>query len=295
MVVHGRHGSVPAFLDRRGLTRPVPLSLRIGNVIGGWTQLAFGLLLFTTPFFWLFVMEADLPWLTFQGETQFVEGTVTSVDTTGGSENGQTVYAVHFDYLVERELPHSGISYSTGWAPPIGETVGVEYLVNHPSRARIEDMRLGMWGPAVLFILLFPAIGVGIAVFLIRRGLRRNRILRRGILTNARLLAIGTTNTTVNEKPVRALHFEFKDRSGKPSEAEVRTLDAEIFDESETYPILYDPQASSQALAVPLIELDFEFDEDGALEGRPIKGLLYLLLPTVLVIANGLFAVAWSF
>lgn len=277
----------------RELPRPIPWTLRAWNVFGGWSQLAFGFLLFVTPFFWLFVMEADLPWLTFRGEKQYVEGSVTAVDTTAGSENGQEVYAVHFDYLVERELPHSGVSYSTGWAPQVGETVGVEYLVNRPEKARIEEMRLGMWGPAVLFVLIFPAIALGIAWFLIRRALRTNRILRRGIRTDARLLAIGTTNTTVNGKPLRALHFEFKRRSGKPAEAEVRTLNARIFSEGETYPILYDPGAPAQALAIPLIELDYSTDDTGALKGRPLTALLSMLLPTVLVLANGLFAMAW--
>src|SRR5437763_5431769 len=107
--------------------RRVPLSLAMTTVLNAVAQLGFGVLGFSSIFFWTFVANADFSFLTFVGALGRATGTVTRVVDTNARQNRSTVSENHYQYSVAGR-PMEGVSYSTGRQVEPGQQVLVEYL-----------------------------------------------------------------------------------------------------------------------------------------------------------------------
>ena len=141
-------------------------------------------------------------------------GVVTGVESTQASENRRTIQANHYEYSVAGRT-FSGTSYSTGDTVAKGDRVTIEYTPGAPQRSRIAGQRRSMFSPVVLLVLIFPAIGLGVVIGATRWGSRRARLLSDGVFTTGHLVAKRPTNTTVNNRRVFELSFEFSARDGR--------------------------------------------------------------------------------
>jgi uncharacterized protein DUF3592 len=265
--------------------RHVPLSLRVLNYFNvfsliGWVFFGVGMI-----FFWVFAGNADLSVLTFRNH-EHAQGKVTKVDTTGASENHSRVMATHYEFSVAGATLQ-GKSYSTGATPDLGEEVPVEYDPDNPKRSRIEGMRRAIFGPWVFFVAIFPLVGLAIIIPTMLGGIKRNRLLREGMLTTGKLVSKTATNTTVNDRRVYELKFEFVSRDGRRSYATARTSITDRLQDEAEEPLLYDPNDVTRA---------FMLDElpsrpktiNGQMEGRPVAAALAVALPAFFLIAHGL-------
>jgi hypothetical protein len=263
--------------------RGVPLSLRVVNFFNvaaqiGWLVFGFGML-----FFWIFGAQADFSFVTFHvdGTTR---GHVTRVDDTGASENKRTVRALHYEYSVAgRTL--NGTSYATGGGASVGEEVPVEYDEGTPERSRIAGMRRTMFGPWAAVVTIFPAIGFVILYFATRSGIRRNRLLREGILTTGVLIRREPTNVTVNDRRVWALTFEFTDRNGQRREATARVSDTSRLEDEGHEPLLYDPNDPDKACLLDEAPSRPRL-ENGELVGRTAAAIGALIIPALFIGAH---------
>lgn len=265
--------------------RPVPFSLSITNVLNAVSQIGFGLLGFSSIFVWVFVANADYSFITFRGALGRATGTITRVVDTNAKENRSTVRANHFEYSVAGERLQ-GVSYSTGRQVEPGDKVLVEYLEREPQRARISGQRTGTFSPAVMFVLLFPTIGLILVIVGVRWGNKRARLLREGVFTTGVLKSKTATNTRVNNRRVYELIFEFTARDGRRCEAKARTsLTARLEDEREE-PLLYNPDKPEDATMLDDAGGRPQFDESGMLVGRPVAALFSMVLPALVIAAN---------
>ena len=135
--------------------RHVPLSLAVLNVFNGFSQIGWFVFGFGMIFFWAFAGNADFSFITFRGNVAEVAGKVTSVESTGASENDTSIMANHYEYSVAGQR-FTGTSYTKGGAASAGEEVKVQYSPGNPARSRIAGMRTGQFGPFVLFVTIFP-------------------------------------------------------------------------------------------------------------------------------------------
>jgi hypothetical protein len=265
--------------------RRVPFSLGITTALNAVAQIGFGVLGFSSIFFWTFAGNADFSFVTFTGALGHVTGTVTRVEDTNARENRATVRANHYEYSVAGRL-FSGVSYSTGDSVQQGERVLVEYLERAPEQSRIAGQRKGVFSPAVLFVLIFPAIGLAFAIGGVRWGSRRVRLLRDGVLTNGVLAHKRATNTRVNNRRVFELTFAFTAQNGQRCEAKARTsLTARLEDEREE-PLLYNPNKPEDAVMLDEAPSRPQFDESGGLQGRPLAAAFAMILPGLVIAAN---------
>jgi hypothetical protein len=267
----------------------VPVTLRLRLWLGGLSQLGFALLLFSTPFVWLFAANADTSGLLFRGPVSRAVGSVLSVEDTGASEGKVRVRRVRYAFRAPGSGERTATGYVTGAAPGRGEAVVVEYPEGRPGSSRIQGMRRSTFGPGALFVLLFPAIGLGLTCFGVRHGMRRARLLERGTFAGATLRSTAETNVRVNKRPVIAMTFEYTDLMGQRHEVVERTTDPDALADQRREALLYDPERPARAVFADSLPASVRVDEAGQLEASTTgRAVALLVLPTLLLASNAL-------
>jgi Protein of unknown function (DUF3592) len=266
--------------------RRVPLSLQVVNFFNGFSQMGWLFFGFGMIFFWAFTSNADLSFLTFRGPHETVDGRVTKVEETGASVNEVQVRANHYEYSVAGNFL-TGTSYSTGPSVATGEMVTIEYDQDDPARSRIEGMRRAMFGPGVLFVALFPLIGLVLLIPATITGLKRNRVLRDGLIANGKLISKRMTNVRINRMPLYELCFEFTSRDGRRCEAKARATDTDRLEDERQEPLLYDPADPARAYLLDDAPARPEFEPNGDLRGNPARAIRMMILPAVVIGAHG--------
>jgi Protein of unknown function (DUF3592) len=262
--------------------RRVPVSLQIVNFFNGASQIGWFVFGFGFIFFVVFGLQSDFSFVTFRNARGRTTGRVIETKSTGASENEQTVQATHYEYSIAGSTLR-GTSYTTGSAPEQGAEVTVEYDESNPLRSRVEGMRRGMFGPWAVISGIFPLIGVVILYFAAKYGVRRNRLLRNGLLTTGRLTDKEPTNMTVNKRRVWKLTFEFFDRRGQRREAFAQTTDTQRLEDESAEPLLYDPEDPARAYLLDEAPARPQFHMTGELIGRPNAALAALIIPTIVI------------
>jgi hypothetical protein len=269
--------------------RRVPLSLRVVNFFNAGAQVGWAVFGFGMIFFWAFTWNADYSFVNFRGSHSKVLGRVTGVEDTRASENKQHIHAHHYEYSV-LGVPYEGTSWTKEGQLSPGSVVDVEYDEGDPKRSRIAGMRRGMFSPGVLFVVIFPAIGLALLIVFTRIGTKRNELLRDGVFTTGVLKSRRPTNMTVNKRPVFELIFEFKTRDGRKCEATARTTDPSRLEDEAQEPLLYDPENPSKAYVLDEAPARPKVEMNGDLVGRPEVALAALILPALVTLAHGLVA-----
>lgn len=266
--------------------RDVPLSCRLVLMLNVGVQIGAFLLAFSTPFFWLFVGNSELSSITFRGETMRTNGVVMEVRDTQASEGGATIYEVRYRYSVSA-TPYEGASYERGETErEAGDLVIVEYLKRDPSRSRIEGLRRGMFGPGVLFVLIFPAIGLAVTLVALGFGARRSRLLVRGVAVFGSFKETRPTNTTINGRRLFEVIHEYRTLDGKLHESSTKTTDVDSVTDDDQELLLYDPSRPSRAVAVDGIKPLPKLDEGGGFRGNVVSAAFRLILPAIVVAGN---------
>lgn len=92
----------------------------------------------------------------------------------------------------------------------------------------------------VLFVSIFPIIGMTMFVFGVRKGLRGVRLLREGMLGYGTFVDEKPTSTKINDVTVMEMRFRFNDDTGRERFAVTRThLTAPLRDQAAE-PLLYE-------------------------------------------------------
>ncbi len=276
--------------------RPVPPLLALAVLFGGllqvmgWCFFGFGMI-----FVWVFVGNSDLvAQLLFRGPTVRAEATVTGTAETGSSEGEVRIHEVRYSYTHDG-LGYSGVAYTQEpEAFATGRTLELEVLRASPERSRVPGLRMKEFGAGALFTLLFPGIGLGLALAGLPRSLRVLRLLRLGTATTGRLVDRQRTGGSVNEKPIYRAIFEFRDLRGMVRLAEAKThLVERLADEAEER-LLYDPDAPGVAVMLDDLPAKTVIRPDGNLAVRdPFATFFLVLLPLSMIGLHA--AVAWSY
>ncbi len=273
------------------------LSVRLQALLGGsinqfgWFFFGFGMV-----FFWLFVCQADLTsWYRFGGRVVTAQGQVTGSSDTGASEGGgkhhrgTPVYKNEFAFVVDDKEYH-GASYATGQRLQTGLAVTVEYPTGKPGVARIRGMRTNVFGPAVLFVIIFPLIGLGVISFGLRNGVGACYLLAHGIQTSGRLVSRDPTNMQVNHRTVYKFTFTFKTLEGEVCTANAKTSTDRFANDVEEQ-IVYDPRHPRSALLLDSLPGAPHIREDGHLVSRrPALALLSSVIPLASILGHGWWA-----
>jgi hypothetical protein len=274
----------------------VRLRLLFGGFLNqfGWIFFGFGMI-----FVWIFGFNTDpTAWLDFRGDLEEVQGVISRCEDTGASEGGgehsegTPIYAHHYEFETAGQKCE-GVSYSVGGRSEAGTNVTIEFPPGRPARSRIKGMRTAMFPIFVLFVVLFPLIGLCFMLAGFRKGRKAVRLLANGEQALGVLKSKESTSTRINDRPVYKLTFEFTDQTGQTHEAMAKTHEPERLQDDADEPLLYDPLRPSCATMLDHLPGAPRVDEMGQIQTQsPLKSLLVTIVPALSIIGHGLY-LAW--
>jgi hypothetical protein len=207
--------------------------------------------------------------------------TITGLEETNSSENDRRIYRARYTFVDERGVTRTGASYTTD--PSLAGEHPVEYVAGDPGASRLAGMRSRPFSAWVAFVLLFPLVGLAIAIHQLVAGRRATCLLRRGVETRGRLVGKRTTNIQINNQPVMALTFEYE-AGGRTYRAEVRTLTPSLLEDDAEEAMVYDPYHPARATTLDHLPGAPRVTADGEIAARPGIAVHFLLLPAVTVL-----------
>ncbi len=266
--------------------REVPLALRLPLLFGGPAGL----------FGWLFAMIGSLVLAGFLPFTDLVSpriasqpsettrGVILRVELTSCTENEHRVYAYHYGYRAADGEVREGVSFAYADAAREGDRVDVRYLRGSPEVAKVEGMRARPFGLAVLFVLIFPLVGLCFIAATYAKGRRAIDDLRNGILARGKLRDVRGTNVVVNNRPVLEMVFEFVDRQGVTQTAKARTTEPAKLQDQPTELLIYRPDRPASAVLLDALPGSPVLSESGEWQAPGGGRAAWLLLLPVLTL-----------
>jgi hypothetical protein len=273
------------------INRNVATTAKCGVFFGGflnqfgWSFFGFGLI-----FFWTFAMNADLSFIHFIGDVVTVKGVATNSFETGASQNKTPVFKNSYKLTTEEGIEFKDSSYSSRNIR-IGETIVIEYPKGKPQYSRIKGMRRQIFGPIVLFVVIFPVAGLVLLFFSIKKSLRALRLLKYGELTKGKFISKEPTNTGINGQNVYKLTFRFMDTVGNEYDVSEETHLPHLLEDNNEKRLLYLKSNPSYAIMLDSLPHSPSIDEYGNVKtSSPIKSILSsIFIPLATIVGHGLY------
>lgn len=274
--------------------RSIGLYTKAIVLFGGFLQ-QFGWIFFTmgSLFSWIFIPMSDVKfWFEFGKEWKETPGKVVAVEPTNSAVNDEDVY----QYLHSFELNgqrFTGKSYSVGQDYQGGQEVSIEYDAKNPTDSHVAGSRRAVFPAFVLFVLIFPIVGLGFIFFAIRQNLKAIKLLEIGEFTRGTLCAKESTNASVKINnttyPVYKYSFDFE-AGGRTHSAFCKTHQAWLVEDEEREIILFDKYNPDFNVVFDAAGNMPAITEDGMLATPGIGKAVYLLLPFIGIAMNLFFA-----
>jgi hypothetical protein len=270
--------------------RRVPFSLRVRLLFGGFGTFAWIWMTMASGIGTVFLKESDLSsWYLFLGQVVTAPGESLGCSRTNASEgggkgrSGTPIFQTRYRFEVDG-VSREGASYAVGDCVEEG-AVEVEFPAGRPDASRIVGMRRAAFGPDTAFVLVFPAVGLGLVWFSLKAGRRQVDLLRRGRLALGTLIGKEATRTSINKRPVMRLTFAFTTDAGVLQEASVKTHRPELLEDEPRERLFYDPQAPARAEAWDTLSASPEVDATGEFQPKGLLGTVAVLLPPLAAVA----------
>jgi len=252
------------------------------------SHLGWGLMVFGMVFVWAFdAGGAVRSAFRFAGEKATVEGSSQGWRQTSLSINDVPVYETSYSFRSIDGLELSGVSYQTGGYVEASQSVTVQYVVSRPETSRIQGMRASRAGFGVLFVYIFPVLGLALAMAGVRKGLRSRHLMSTGELALGRQKSKEPTSTRINNQTVYRYTFEFDAAGGGTYEVVGKTHRTHQLEDEDLERIVYDPRDPNQATLLdelpcrPAIDARGDFTTEGA--SQLLFAALNLVLPALTV------------
>jgi hypothetical protein len=263
--------------------RSIPLALKIKVMFGGFTS-QFGWIFFGFGMIFVFVFVMNIDFSDFYlGESSPVaQARVISAEATNSSVNKRRIYACKYEFTTPDGQKVQGTSYTTGGLPNPGDIVEVEYLATKPSYSRIKGMDQGAFPIFVLFVLIFPLIGLIFIITNIFNALKAFRILKDGVIAYGQLVRTELTNTRINNNQVVRYFFEFTAQDGQKYEAKAETHNPYAILDERKEMIFYDSLDPKKAVIKDSLPGHPRLNDDGSFVDEGLaSALVYLILPAI--------------
>jgi hypothetical protein len=210
---------------------------------------AFGMLFAGVFFPWRILDEARLA----AGAAGTVTGVVSSAHDTNMKVNGRRVVEYRFTFTPENGASQTGVSFSSDSHWTEGESVTVRYLPDDPGVACIEGARLNEAGWVGAFVIIFPAVGFGMAAWFVQQRRQIGRLLRTGLVAEVDVVSVEATNMQVNKRPVYKIVLAGPALGREPvaikriNHADLELANRHAEQKQPVY-VLYDPRKPSQLI-----------------------------------------------
>lgn len=170
-----------------------------------------GSLLFFT---WLFSDAHIEGFMLSFNSTAKVEGYVTDMEFTNVTSNDVAIYKIWYSFAVDGQV-FTGVSYDGGYYD-IDNKVYIEYLPDYPFTSRIQGSDKTLSGAGFTTIAFLLLAGLSIWVFFrFRKRFFEINIVSNGIVVGSNLIDKVMTNTTINDRTLFKLFYEYEAKRDK--------------------------------------------------------------------------------
>lgn len=242
----------------------------------GWFFLGFGMI-----FVIVFLPFSDWKYVLTRGPWEVVEGVVEQSNPTSSYVNEKQVWEYVHKFSLQG-VEYTGESYANEGDFSPGQAVSVRVNVRMPWVSKIEGTRDGVFPKLVIFVLLFPLVGLGMLIPGLRRQSKSLDLLRNGEFTRGKLREKTGTGTmiTINDRkyPVYKFIFDF-DYKGTTYQAECTTHITEPLEDETQETILFYPDYPSFNVVYDGISNSPQMDAMGNFIAASWKGVLVFLAP----------------
>jgi hypothetical protein len=249
----------------------------------GWGFFGFGMI-----FFWIFVMNSEARYLlSFDGKWVETQGVLKNVAVTNTEVNDRKIYAYTFSFTGKGGV-HEAVCYDylrREYERP-NITVPVEYKEGNPKRARIKGMSTSTFPSFVLFVVIFPLLGLGFIIAGIIANLKSLKLLVNGHFTKGKIVNREATGTRINNNTVFKFTFEFETPGGMKHQTTCATHQTWKVEDEEMEIILYDPTYPENAVVFDAIPSAPQIDPQGHLEPAAISAASVFILPIISIALN---------
>jgi len=237
-------------------------------------------------------MNSDLSSLYFTGEVITVEGTATRSTEVDASEGNVTVIENQYRFRTEDGVEFEGRSYATGQRIHAGETITIEYSEGKPQYSRIKGMRRHIFSPFVLFVVIFPLVGLIFILLGLKRSIRALRLLKYGEMTKGKLISKVRTNTKINGRPLYKMKFRYKDYMGNEFELTEKTLTPYVLEDQSEENLLYSRHKPAYAAMLDSLPSSASINAYGSIEPSSLVRVIFLMFfPLLTIVGHGIYVV----
>jgi hypothetical protein len=208
-------------------------------------------------------------------------GTVVHVERTNDKVNDDPVMRVSYTFEDSAGRSHQGASYTTY---PIEPDTGriVEYERDDPGLSRLDGMDrtpVGDWAWVLsIFVLIFPIVGLALAVPQLVRGIRAVRVVRTGVETTGTIVDVSPTSVVIrNRGPIMRATVEFL-VGERPFRTTFDFLEAKAPARDSVQRVVYDPRSPTRATVLD------NATENGGSAWADLSAALLLIAPAIFLI-----------
>lgn len=240
---------------------PAELLARVKNEAASLIGVGFGL--FFAAFGSVFV-ALFFPWqLPFElrlklPDVRTAEARIERVEATNFSINKTRVRGYDFRFSTPDGAQIRGHCYTTGQRWPEGAVATVRYVAGDPTVACLDGARLSQSGWIGLLVLLFPAVGLGVAGYSLLERRRAERMLIHGAVAELRVTAVESTKVQVNKRSLFRIALAPADAPGTEPRVERRSdpravrFALERLESGQPMFVLVDPKQPTRTLWIEL-------------------------------------------
>ncbi len=184
-------------------------------------------------------------------DAPIVMGEITEIYSTNTEINDRNVLEYHYRFKDKTGAEFSGVSFSHKRNEQIGDNVKVRYNSEIPEESIIVGMSsesFPMW--VLLFVGIFPLVGVLMLYFGLKKGLRNVKIIQFGKVAFGTYKNRESTNASVNKQTVYKFYFDFSAADGNTYTATGETHHSFKLEDEDREPIIYNSVNPEEAVLV---------------------------------------------
>jgi len=184
-------------------------------------------------------------------DSPIIEGELISTNPTNTTINERIVYEYNYIFNSPNGKTYSGVSYLNQEQSFTNNKVQVKYNSSKPENSCIVGMDTSsfpIW--MLLFVIIFPIIGILLLYFGVKKGMKNIRILQFGKIALGTYNRRETTNASVNNRPVYKFYFDFIAHDNISYTATGETYQTHKVEDERLEPIIYNSVNPKEAVII---------------------------------------------
>ncbi len=206
---------------------------------------------------WVFFSMWNVESLTFGIKpVATTQGKLIYVGESGIQADRRTVYQYGYEYTIDNKKL-TGLSYREKPLSllTIGSPIIVEYQRHQPDISRVQGMRLKPHPiSTILYLLIFPLIGIAFLLLATKEGLHHIHIARNGILTPSTVIKKIPTDRPVHARTWCEVFFSFETLEGVQVTVSFNRRVGARLAKDATGILVYDRKRPQEAVPLELLD-----------------------------------------